>query len=66
MAATFIGNSTAQQELFKRTQAQYAVCNLDELFRTRYENLTSHSLGIQAMFRRRAFLHWYTNEGMGK
>nr|ANN11958.1 beta-tubulin [Puccinia helianthi] len=41
MAATFIGNSTAQQELFKRTQAQYA-----------------------AMFRRRAFLHWYTNEGM--
>ncbi|KAA1128884.1 Tubulin beta chain (Beta tubulin) [Puccinia graminis f. sp. tritici] len=41
MAATFIGNSTAQQELFKRTQAQYS-----------------------AMFRRRAFLHWYTNEGM--
>merc|ERR1711892_1011285 len=34
MAATFIGNSTAIQELFN------------------------------AMFRRKAFLHWYTGEGM--
>ena len=41
MAATFIGNSTAIQELFKRVAEQFT-----------------------AMFRRRAFLHWYTGEGM--
>ena len=36
MAATFIGNSTAIQELFKRISEQFT-----------------------AMFRRKAFLHWY-------
>ncbi len=36
-----MGNTTAVQELFKRTHQQFA-----------------------AMFRRRAFLHWYTGEGM--
>ena len=41
MAATFIGNSTAIQELFKRISEQFT-----------------------AMFRRKAFLHWYTREGM--
>ena len=41
MSATFIGNSTAIQELFKRINEQYT-----------------------AMFRRKAFLHWYTGEGM--
>ena len=41
MAATFIGNSTAVQELFKRVADQFS-----------------------AMFRRKAFLHWYTSEGM--
>merc|ERR1712107_54899 len=41
MAATFIGNSTAIQELFKRISEQFTV-----------------------MFRRKAFLHWYTGEGM--
>ncbi|XP_028171677.1 tubulin beta chain-like [Ostrinia nubilalis] len=41
MAATFIGNSTAIQEIFKRISEQFT-----------------------AMFRRRAFLHWYTGEGM--
>merc|ERR1712071_505026 len=41
MAATFIGNSTAIQELFKRITEQFT-----------------------AMFRRKAFLHWYTGEGM--
>ncbi|KAJ1568161.1 Tubulin beta-4B chain [Cladochytrium tenue] len=41
MAATFVGNSTAIQELFHRVADQFA-----------------------AMFRRRAFLHWYTGEGM--
>jgi len=41
MAATFIGNSTAIQELFKRVNDQFS-----------------------AMFKRKAFLHWYTQEGM--
>ncbi|KAJ8103121.1 Tubulin/FtsZ, GTPase domain-containing protein [Lipomyces tetrasporus] len=40
-SATFIGNSTAVQELFIRTSNQFT-----------------------AMFRRKAFLHWYTGEGM--
>lgn len=40
MAATFIGNTTAIQEIFKRISEQFTV-----------------------MFRRRAFLHWYTGEG---
>ena len=41
MAATFIGNSTSIQELFKRVGDQFS-----------------------AMFRKKAFLHWYTSEGM--
>lgn len=41
MSATFIGNSTAIQALFKRISEQFA-----------------------AMFRRKAYLHWYTGEGM--
>ena len=41
MASTFIGNSTAIQEIFKRISEQFT-----------------------AMFRRKAFLHWYTGEGM--
>ncbi|CAL4124273.1 unnamed protein product [Meganyctiphanes norvegica] len=41
MSSTFIGNSTAIQELFKRVGEQFT-----------------------AMFRRKAFLHWYTGEGM--
>jgi tubulin beta len=41
MAATFIGNSTAIQELFKRISEQFT-----------------------AMFRRKAFLHWYTGDFM--
>ncbi|XP_076151858.1 tubulin beta-2A chain isoform X9 [Alosa pseudoharengus] len=41
MSATFIGNSTAIQELFRRISEQFT-----------------------AMFRRKAFLHWYTGEGM--
>ena len=40
MATTFIGNSTAIQEIFKRIQEQFSV-----------------------MFRRKAFLHWFTEEG---
>merc|ERR1712196_510287 len=41
MATTFIGNSTAVQETWKRVAEQFT-----------------------AMFRRKAFLHWYTGEGM--
>ncbi|KAJ6508941.1 Tubulin/FtsZ, GTPase domain-containing protein [Mycena sanguinolenta] len=41
MAVTFIANSTAIQELFKRVNDQFS-----------------------AMFKRKAFLHWYTQEGM--
>ncbi|XP_067005311.2 tubulin beta-1 chain isoform X2 [Anabrus simplex] len=41
MSSTFIGNTTAIQEVFKRISEQFA-----------------------AMFRRKAFLHWYTGEGM--
>ncbi|KAH0569737.1 beta-tubulin [Spironucleus salmonicida] len=41
MSGTFIGNTTAIQELFKRVGEQFT-----------------------AMFRRKAFLHWYTGEGM--
>ena len=41
MSATFIGNNTAIQEVFKRIGEQFL-----------------------AMFRRKAYLHWYTNEGM--
>jgi len=40
-SATFIGNSTAIQSVFRRIGDQFA-----------------------AMYRRKAFLHWYTNEGM--
>jgi tubulin beta len=41
MSATFIGNSTSIQEMFKRVSEQFTL-----------------------MFRRKAFLHWYTGEGM--
>merc|ERR1711892_18803 len=41
MATTFIGNTTAIQDMFKRVAEQFT-----------------------AMFRRKAFPHWYTGEGM--
>ncbi|KAI1505707.1 Tubulin/FtsZ, GTPase domain-containing protein [Biscogniauxia marginata] len=41
LSATFVGNTTALQEILKRVGEQFA-----------------------AMFRRRAFIHWYTSEGM--
>ncbi|XP_074602347.1 tubulin beta-1 chain-like [Brevipalpus obovatus] len=41
MSATFIGNTTAIQEVYCRIQEQFV-----------------------SMFRRKAFLHWYTAEGM--
>ena len=39
MSATFVGNTTAIQEMFKRVSEQFT-----------------------AMFRRKAFLHWYTGK----
>ncbi|RYO97525.1 hypothetical protein DL764_007290 [Monosporascus ibericus] len=41
MSGTFVGNSTALQEILRRVGDQFI-----------------------AMFRRKAFLHWYTGEGM--
>jgi hypothetical protein len=41
MSATFVGNSTAIQEMFKRVSEQFT-----------------------AMFRRKAFLHWYTGANL--
>lgn len=41
MSATFLGNTTAMQEVVKRTVEQF-----------------------NALLRRKAFLHWYTGEGM--
>jgi hypothetical protein len=41
MSATFIGNSTSIQELFRRIMEQFS-----------------------SMYRRKAFMHWYTAEGM--
>ncbi|KAJ8477272.1 hypothetical protein OPV22_020999 [Ensete ventricosum] len=41
MSSTFVGNSTAIQEMFRRVSEQFTL-----------------------MFRRKAFLHWYTGEGM--
>jgi tubulin beta len=41
MSGTFIGNSTAIQELFRRVNTQFT-----------------------SMFKRKAFMHWYTGEGM--
>ncbi|OXA43497.1 tubulin beta chain [Folsomia candida] len=41
MSATFIGNSTAMQQVFKRITDNFAT-----------------------MFRRKAYIHWYTGEGM--
>jgi len=41
MSVTFLGNTTAIQDMFKRVAEQFT-----------------------AMFRRKAFLHWYTGEGM--
>ena len=67
MSATFIGNSTAIQ-VFSRFVKSYYYWTLcvsavmervppQELFKRISEQFT-------AMFRRKAFLHWYTGEGM--
>ena len=56
MSATFIGNSTSIQELFKRISEQFTgLCFVQSL---------AQKVTFTAMFRRKAFLHWYTGEGM--
>lgn len=40
-SSTFVGNSTAVQDIFRRIGGQF-----------------------RAMYRRKAFIHWYTHEGM--
>src|SRR5689334_237543 len=65
MSATFIGNSTAIQELFKRISEQFTGKSL--LFSVSLLWLKTNAffyLKLKAMFRRKAFLHWYTGEGM--
>ena len=59
MAATFIGNSTAIQVsfFFQSNAPLIPMFNPQELFKRISEQFT-------AMFRRKAFLHWYTGEGM--
>ena len=64
MAATFIGNSTAIQVSFFSSFSSIAsnaplipMFYPQELFKRISEQFT-------AMFRRKAFLHWYTGEGM--
>ena len=56
MSATFVGNSTAIQEVFRRVSDQFTG--------TFKLPINDWWLLIAAMFRRKAFLHWYTGEGM--
>ena len=57
MAATFLGNSTSIQMLFKRISEQFTGDFVQA-------TLCSRAPPPAAMFRRKAFLHWYTGEGM--
>ena len=56
MSATFIGNSTAIQVYSYKVHGDVTII-VKELFKRISEQFT-------AMFRRKAFLHWYTGEGM--
>ena len=56
MSATFIGNSTAIQVYSYEVHGDVTII-AQELFKRISEQFT-------AMFRRKAFLHWYTGEGM--
>src|SRR4051812_48003637 len=58
MSATFIGNSTAIQGVFKRISEQFT----GRIMTMGYRSVIYTN--VVAMFRRKAFLHWYTGEGM--
>ena len=59
MAVTFIGNSTAIQELFKRVSDQFTA-----MFKCVQLYIRLSTYGLTMFDRRKAFLHWYTQEGM--
>ena len=59
MAVTFIGNSTAIQELFKRVGDQFTL-----MFKYVSCSFYLYQRPNQFFRRRKAFLHWYTGEGM--
>ena len=61
MAATFIGYSTAIQELFKRISVQFTARFRSVFFEAMNQNCIVISF---IKYRRKAFLHWYTGEGM--
>ena len=61
MASTFIGNSTAIHELFKRISEQFTA-----MFRrkVRFRVICIPGRELCSSLYSQAFLHWYTGEGM--
>ena len=59
MASTFIGNTTAIQELFKRISEQFTA-----MFKRKVKRFDLQSLLCLNSNVSQAFLHWYTGEGM--
>ena len=57
MASTFIGNTTAIQELYKRISEQFTA-----MFKRKVSWLGTCTL--ISLTTPQAFLHWYTGEGM--
>ena len=72
MAATFIGNSTSIQELFRRVADQFTGWFFGSEFFSKRKKIIIPEKKITpqnllrpiVMFRKRAFIHWYTQEGM--
>lgn len=81
MSGTFIGNSTAIQEIFKRVSEQVSkiitildrsnekkarlfLCIENKKCLCKMINLLWISRQFTVMFKRKAFLHWFTGEGM--
>ena len=63
MAGTFIGNTTAIQIIFKRIREQFSGnfrfrANLSTL-NEKLSDLNCIIFWLSAMFRRKAFLHWF-------
>ena len=56
MASTFIGNTTAIQELYKRISEQFTA-----MFKRKVSWQGTYTLTTAIS---QAFLHWYTGEGM--
>ena len=66
MSVGFCGNSTCMQEVMKRATPSSSL--LPAMFRRSLSTLlfphTRRRRAVDEMFRRKAFLHWYTGEGM--